>query len=653
MKKRKILNTAALAAVMCVLFLMLGFSAQAKKNPGGVYIFADTYCDDRDINSHIYLSLDKGTEFSAEVLREDGCYPTGTLISEYTDGSLTGKHIYILSGDINCDGVIDILDVTVFELNLGGSYGFDFISEAAADINRDGLTGIEDYSETVNLALSGGAYYEEKFLPEGINTTDYTPSEIAANKYIFAIGKTKPEYAVAVFNSSYTSVTVSANGRYSDGRTADFSADSSPLSLHAATLKTVIFDNGITSIGARLCRSCTAVKSIKLPATCRDVGTRAFYGNSGAASLDLGYVRTIGTAAFADCTGLCGALNIPDSCIFIGDYAFAALGADNMNFNALNLGSSVRYIGAGAFQLCVKAANELVLPDTLEVIGDFAFNHCFAFKNAVLRIPASVTHIGGNTVNHALYGAQSVKITPDNYREYKYADSSSHVFYDFAANHLKEFEVDPGSCYFKSANGVLLSKNGKRLICIPKGFGSSYTMPEGVVNADEMSMPGITELTLANSFIIEPWQSAPRTQINFQNTLTDALYLNSLICRVHLKAGNRRYTESNGSIYTNDDRRALVHLYLEQGKTVNIQNGCTAIDGAFLYDARIKPNITGAVINIPSSVMSITNYSSESYPDEGELDGINRYISEKTVTVKVNSANPYIKNAVGGKVVYR
>ena len=77
-------------------------------------------------------------------------------------------------------------------------------------------------------------------------------------------------------------------------------------------------------------------------------------------------VTTIGDDAFNGCTGLAGALVIPDSVTSIGDYAFNG---------------------------CTGLAGALVIPDSVTSIGSYAFS-----SNSLtsVTIPNSVTSIGGS-----------------------------------------------------------------------------------------------------------------------------------------------------------------------------------------------------------------------------------------------------------------
>ena len=60
----------------------------------------------------------------------------------------------ILLGDINQDGVIDILDI-VFIINfILGQEDFSIAEEIASDLNSDGIINIQDVILIINLILN-------------------------------------------------------------------------------------------------------------------------------------------------------------------------------------------------------------------------------------------------------------------------------------------------------------------------------------------------------------------------------------------------------------------------------------------------------------------------------------------------------------------
>ncbi len=80
-------------------------------------------------------------------------YGTGSTL--LLEGSGSGKTMFtvIVYGDINADGVIDVLDGAEIAKVSNGHTTFDGIYETAADINGDGVVDVNDYQSAINKAL--------------------------------------------------------------------------------------------------------------------------------------------------------------------------------------------------------------------------------------------------------------------------------------------------------------------------------------------------------------------------------------------------------------------------------------------------------------------------------------------------------------------
>ena len=165
-----------------------------------------------------------------------------------------------------------------------------------------------------NLVATDKVTENEKLWIEDLNLnsvepeeTNYTSEEIESSEYLYAIGKTKPEYVVAKFNNDYTEVVITKNGDESDGIIQDFApwTNFSPMSDRKDTLQKAIVKNGIIdlgygSAGGGTFSSCTNLKSIILPN-------------------GLMYIKQ---ACFSDCKSLTN-ISLPDSVTSIRQWAFS------------------------------------------------------------------------------------------------------------------------------------------------------------------------------------------------------------------------------------------------------------------------------------------------------------------------------------------
>ncbi len=187
-------------------------------------------------------------------------------------------------------------------------------------------------------------------------------------------------------------------------------------------------------------------------------------------------------------------ITLPKSIIELGDYAFASIDSPELHLNdeievigdyalegtTCSIPPNVKSIGKGAFGSFWEdnawdsyADRTLCLPEQLEVIEDVAFE--IEEPRGYIHIPASVKSIGEGA-------------------------------FAFGDNAYKSgFSVDSENEYFKSEDGWLYSKDGKRLIYayIAKG---DIIIPDGVeyvgkysLNTDLNGEGGIQEIYLPST----------------------------------------------------------------------------------------------------------------------------------------------------------
>lgn len=164
------------------------------------------------------------------------------------------------------------------------------------------------------------------------------------------------------------------------------------------SLEELSIPEGVTSIGEAAFYGCTALKTVTLPASVETVEYEAFQRCTSLASLDLGNVRDIARCAFIDCPAIEN-LTIPETVETIGELAFSADDSrlKELHWNAvaakvtgaqrvfprtgtatlLTIGEKVREIPADIFDH-LGTFDEIVIPDNVEKIGDYAFEYCEA-----------------------------------------------------------------------------------------------------------------------------------------------------------------------------------------------------------------------------------------------------------------------------------
>ena len=150
-------------------------------------------------------------------------------------------------------------------------------------------------------------------------------------------------------------------------------------------------------------------------------------------------------------------ITVPGSVSVIADGAFNGL----HNLKSIDLGKGVKTIEMSSFAGCTSLES-IVFPEGLEQIGRAAFKNC-GLKT--VEIPGSVIKIGS---------------------------------IPFSENeNMKEITVSGSNKNYKSADGVLFTKDGKVLIQYPTGKTGSYQIPKGTetIGYGAFALAGIDEVT--------------------------------------------------------------------------------------------------------------------------------------------------------------
>lgn len=148
-----------------------------------------------------------------------------------------------------------------------------------------------------------------------------------------------------------------------------------PWHDYTQKIKSVVIDDGATTIGEYAFLGCSVLADITIPDS----------------------VKRIEGGAFSYCNAL-ESIELPADLEYLGNSAFLSC----VRLTNVNIPSSIKKIGEGTFYGCRSLA-ELVIPDGVTAVGELAFEGCVSLTT--INIPLSVKNIGRG----AFIGCSSLK----------------------------------------------------------------------------------------------------------------------------------------------------------------------------------------------------------------------------------------------------
>ncbi len=147
------------------------------------------------------------------------------------------------------------------------------------------------------------------------------------------------------------------------------------------TLQTVIFAEGITSIGEYALAYVDALTDVTLPSTLEAIGNYAFADCDSLPTVSLPEGLTyLGSFAFQNCVSL-DDITIPTSLTAIHSYTFSGC----TSLSQITLPESIVSIGTQAFQNCT-ALKKAVISDNVKNWGSYAFQNCTALEEVTVPV---------------------------------------------------------------------------------------------------------------------------------------------------------------------------------------------------------------------------------------------------------------------------
>ena len=212
-------------------------------------------------------------------------------------------------------------------------------------------------------------------------------------------------------------------------------------------IKSVVIENGVTSIGDTAFPECTNLTGVTIPESVTDIGEDIFSGCSSLTSVTIpegvtrintnvfsgcssltsvtipNSVTSIESGAFEGCTGLTS-IAIPEGVTVIGGYAFSGC----TGLTSITIPDSMIAVAPNAFNHC-SSLTEVVLGEALTTIEYNTFSNCTALQNIV--IPENISNIKENAFAASALSQITFKGNAPTFAEDAFKDVTATAYYPF------------------------------------------------------------------------------------------------------------------------------------------------------------------------------------------------------------------------------
>lgn len=250
------------------------------------------------------------------------------------------------------------------------------------------ITGFSDYYTGLSVKP------EDLVIPSELDGVSITSIGDSAFKSAKANSIEIPEGVVSIGNSAFQSANIDTIILPVGVETIGDSA------FESCTATTIDVKDGLKSIGTRAFIF-TNITSINLPAGLETIGTFAF-NSSKLVDLTLpSSIKDVGRNSFGGCENL-GNVVLEEGIVFDKTQVFS-----NSTIEHITLPNGLTSIPESTFNNC-RINSELIIPDTVESIGDMAFTYTSGNEDTSnvytsINIPANVKHIGTGAFGYSYF----------------------------------------------------------------------------------------------------------------------------------------------------------------------------------------------------------------------------------------------------------
>ena len=391
--------------------------------------------------------------------------PTSGQIGEnvfYTFDSSTGELVISGSGDMYLTSPF-CGETSIKSVIINGSVT-SICKEAF--YNCSNLTSVTITSTVNNIGVDAFESTASNFVVycyQGSYAVNYCETNnISFELLVNSISGSCGENVYYTLDSSTGILTISGTGEIHA-----YTSSSNPF-YRNSKIKTVVINNGVTSLGYMTFAYCENLTSITIPNSVTDLGGWTFRECTGLTSIEIpDSVTNFGVATFEGCSELTS-VNIPNSVTSISGNTFSRCSG----LSSITIPNSVTSIGDYAFAEC-SSLTSIEIPAAAMSTGKYAFAGCSSLTS--IEIPASVTTIGCCAF---FSGA------------YIYADKLS---FGKGCSALTNIEVSPLNTVYDSrgnCNAIIETASNTLL------FGCKNTViPDSVTNIGSYAFYGCSGLT--------------------------------------------------------------------------------------------------------------------------------------------------------------
>lgn len=320
-----------------------------------------------------------------------------------------------------------------------------------------------------------------------------------------------------------------------------------------ADLTEVVIPEGVVSIGRSAFQGCKNLESVVMPSTVVSLGEMVFMGCEKLQSVTLSEnITEIPESAFGGCTRL-KAITLPAKLTRIGKLAFSSC----ENLSSCIFPATLEVIGKYAFRYCRFA--ELDLPEGLKEIGEDGFLGCEQLTE--VGIPGGLTTLGQGAF--------------------------------FLCKNLKAFRVSEKNTSFSAVDGVLFSKDQKKLYAYPPSKGvAAYTVPDATATyawGAFCNCAGLVSLHLNHVSDME----------SDENLMWECNDLQE----INVAKENTAFVSIDGVLYSKQMDRLVVYPMGKKAASYAIPAGVISIrQFAFYYNTHLSS------VTMPASVASMGRF---------------------------------------------